>query len=192
MSDWLMEAYASLEGLTFRRYVHEDEANGANDSDESDEDNNENNETITNLQASFQTRITIRYATNASTTKATSLPISQSKIPKIIEREIGEVKAQMQALRAEIEAAVESIDDGDDDNDNDNDDGDEIIEEDEEMQECNHEQNLDDGDGAATKEIVEVDEDWLLLNNVDDNDDVDDDVMEKSETGEYDVMEDEN
>ena len=29
---------------------------------------------------------------------------------------------------------------------------------------------MDYGDGATTEEIVEVDEDWLLLNNVDDND----------------------
>lgn len=51
---------------------------------------------------------------------------------------------------------------------------------------------MDDADGATTEEIVEVDGDWLLLNNVDDNDDVDDDVMEKSVTEEYDMMEDEN
>ncbi|THY53490.1 hypothetical protein D6C97_06065 [Aureobasidium pullulans] len=191
--------------------------------DESNEDNNENNETITKLQASFQTRITtltqtlnrltartlaIRYQrlhyetnltaslsnqdTQGENTQQTQLAVLRLR-EKIIEREIAEVKAQMQALRAEIDDAVESSDDDDDDgDDNDNDDGDEIMEEDEEMHECNHEQNLDDGDGAATKEIVEVDEDWLLLNNVDDNDDVDDDVMEKSETGEYDVMEDEN
>ncbi|THX13864.1 hypothetical protein D6D13_03620 [Aureobasidium pullulans] len=50
---------------------------------------------------------------------------------KIIEREIAEVKAQMQALRAEIDDAVESSDD--DDNDNDNDDGDEIMKENKEM-----------------------------------------------------------
>lgn len=130
--------------------------------------------------------------TQGENTQQTQLAILRLR-EKIIEREIGEVKAQMQALRAEIEAAVQSSDDGDDnDNDNDNDDGDEIMEEDEEMQECNHEHNMDDGDGATMKEIVEVDEDWLLLNNVDDNDDVDDDVMEESETEEYDMMEDKN
>ncbi|CAC9888694.1 unnamed protein product [Aureobasidium pullulans] len=183
--------------------------------DESNEDNNENNETITNLQASFQTRITtvspppfppIRYQrlhyetnltaslsnqdTQGENTQQTHLAVLRLR-EKIVEREIGEVRAQMQALRAEIEAAVQSIDDGDD-NDNDNDDGDEIMEEDEEMQEYNHEQNMDDGDGATTEEIVELDEDWLLLDNVDDNDDVDDDVMEESETEEYDMMEDKN
>ncbi|THW77319.1 hypothetical protein D6D19_02320 [Aureobasidium pullulans] len=187
--------------------------------DESDEDNNKNNETITNLEASFQTRITtltqtlnrltartlaIRYQrlhyetnltaslsnqdTQGENTLQTQLAVLRLR-EKIVEREIGEVRAQMQALRAEIEAAVQSIDDGDD---NDNDDGDEIMEEDEEMQECNHEHNMDDGDGAATEEIVEVDEDWLLLNNVDDDDDVEDDVMEKSVTEEYDMMEDKN
>ncbi|THW16722.1 hypothetical protein D6D24_04268 [Aureobasidium pullulans] len=142
--------------------------------DESNEDNNENNETITNLQASFQTRITtltqtlnrltartlaIRYQrlhyetnltaslsnqdTQGENTQQTHLAVLRLR-EKIVEREIGEVRAQMQALRAEIEAAVQSIDDGDD-NDNDNDDGDEIMEEDEEMQEYNHEQNMDDG-----------------------------------------------
>ncbi|TIA31787.1 hypothetical protein D6C83_07029 [Aureobasidium pullulans] len=195
----------------------EGEDNEDNDSDESNEDNNENNETITNLQASFQTRITtltqtlnrltartlaIRYQrlhfqinptaflsnqdTQGENTQQTHLAVLRLR-EKIVEREIGEVRAQMQALRAEIDAAVQS---SDDDNDNDNDDGDEIIEEDEEMQECNHEHNMDDGDGATMKEIVEVDEDWLLLDNVDDNDDVDDDVMEKSVTEEYDMMED--
>ncbi|THY00906.1 hypothetical protein D6D02_08746 [Aureobasidium pullulans] len=163
-----------------------------NDSNESDEDdnnnNNENNETITNLQASFQLRITILTQTlnrlNARTlairyqrlhfqtnpTASLSIQVTQGENTnqthlavlrlreKIIEREIGEVKAQMQALRAGIDAAVQSSDD--DDNDNDNDDGDEIMEEDEEMQECNHEHNTDDGDGATMKEIVEVDEDW--------------------------------
>ncbi|THX24420.1 hypothetical protein D6D11_10459, partial [Aureobasidium pullulans] len=189
------------------------------DNDESNEDNNENNETITNLQASFQTRITtltqtlnrltartlaIRYQrlhyetnptaslsnqdTQGENTQQTQLAILRLR-ERIIEREIGEVRAQMQALRAEIEAAVQS---SDDDDDHDNDDGDEIIEEDEEMQEYNHERNMDYGDGATTEEIVEVDEDWLLLNNVDDNDDVDDDIMEKSVTEEYDMMEDKN
>ncbi|CAD0013942.1 unnamed protein product [Aureobasidium pullulans] len=196
-----------------------------NDSNESDEDdnnnNNENNETITNLQASFQLRITIltqtlnrltartlaiRYQrlhfqtnptaslsiqdTQGENTYQTQLAVLRLR-EKIVEREIGEVRAQMQALQAEIEAAVQSIDD-DDDNSNDNDDGDEIMEEDEEMQECNHEHNMDDGDGATTEEIVEVDEDWLLLNNVDDDDDMEDDVMEKSVTEEYDMMEDKN
>ncbi|THY71405.1 hypothetical protein D6C86_06848 [Aureobasidium pullulans] len=190
------------------------------DNDESNEDNNENNETITNLQASFQTRITtltqtlnrltartlaIRYQrlhfqinptaslsnqdTQGENTQQTQLAILRLR-EKIIEREIGEVKAQMQALRAEIDAAVQSSDDDDDDNDND--DGEEIMEEDEEMQECNHEHNMDDGDGATTEEIVEVDEDWLLLNNVNDNDDVDDDVLEESKAEEYDMMEDKN
>jgi len=126
--------------------------------------------------------------TQDENTQQTQLAVLRLR-EKIIDREIGEVKAQMQALRAEIEAAVQSIDDGDD---NDNDDGDEIMEEDEEMQECNHEHNMDDGNGAATEEIVEVDEDWLLLNNVDDNDDMEDDVMEKSVTEEYDMMEDKN
>ena len=51
---------------------------------------------------------------------------------------------------------------------------------------------MDYGDGATTEEIVEVDEDWLLLNNVDDDDDMEDDVMEKSVTEEYDMMEDKN
>ncbi|THX43687.1 hypothetical protein D6D10_00988, partial [Aureobasidium pullulans] len=133
------------------------------DNDESNEDNNENNETITNLQASFQTRITtltqtlnrltartlaIRYqrlhyetnltaslssqATQGENTQQTHLAVLRLR-EKIIEREIGEVKAQMQALRAEIDDAVESSDD--DDNDNDNDDGDEIMEEGGEMQE---------------------------------------------------------
>ncbi|TIA57365.1 hypothetical protein D6C77_06215 [Aureobasidium pullulans] len=188
--------------------------------DESDEDdNNENNETITNLQASFQIRITIltqtlnrltartlairyqrlHFATDLATalsnkdtqgekTHQTQLAVLRLR-EKIVEREIGEVRAQMQALRAEIDAAVQS---SDDDDDHDNDDGDEIMEEDEEMQECNHEHNMDDGDGATMKEIVEVDEDWLLLDNVNDNDDMEDDVMEKSETEEYDMMEDEN
>ncbi|THY73000.1 hypothetical protein D6C93_10471 [Aureobasidium pullulans] len=193
----------------------EDDNNENSDNDESNEDDNNN----ANLQESFQTRITtltqtlnrltartlaIRYQrlhyetnltaslsnqdTQGENTQQTQLAVLRLR-EKIIKREIGEVKAQMQALRAEIDAAVQS---SDDDNDNDNDDGDEIMEEDEEMQECNHEQNLDDGDGAATKEIVEVDEDWLLLDNVNDNDDMEDDVMEKSETEEYDMMEDEN
>ncbi|THY85578.1 hypothetical protein D6C92_08829 [Aureobasidium pullulans] len=131
--------------------------------DESDEDNNKNNETITNLEASFQTRITtltqtlnrliartlaIRYQrlhfqtdlatalsnqdTQGENTQQTQLAILRLR-EKIIEREIGEVKAQMQTLRAEIEAAVELS--NDDNNDDDNDDGDEIMEEDEEMQE---------------------------------------------------------
>ncbi|TIA50041.1 hypothetical protein D6C79_03263 [Aureobasidium pullulans] len=195
--------------------------NDSNEDIEDDGDENENNETITNLQASFQTRITaltqtlnrltartlaIRYqrlhfATDLATalsnqntqgenTNQTHLAVLRLR-EKIVEREIGEVRAQMQALQAEIEAAVQSIDD-DDDNSNDNDDGDEIMEEDEEMQECNHEHNMDDGDGATTEEIVEVDEDWLLLNNVDDDDDMEDDVMEKSVTEEYDMMEDKN
>ncbi|TIA28432.1 hypothetical protein D6C78_10749 [Aureobasidium pullulans] len=194
--------------------------NDSNEDIEDDGDENENNETITNLQASFQTRVialtqtlnrltartlAIRYQrlhfqinptaslsnqdTQGENTQQTHLAVLRLR-EKIIEREIGEVKAQMQTLRAEIEAAVESSDD--DNNDDDNDDGDEIMEEDEEMQECNHERNMDDGDGAATEEIVEVDEDWLLLDNVDDNDDVDDDVMEESETEEYDMMEDKN
>ncbi|TIA01403.1 hypothetical protein D6C82_03786 [Aureobasidium pullulans] len=196
--------------------------NIGDNNDESNEDNNENNETITNLQASFQTRITIltqtlkrltartlgiRYQrlhfqinptaslsnqdTQGENTQQTHLAVLRLR-EKIIEREIGEVKAQMQALRAEIDAAVQSIDDDDDDNDNDNDDGDEIMEEDEEMQECNHERNMDYGDGATTEEIVEVDEDWLLLDNVNDNDDVDDDVLEESKAEEYDMMEDKN
>lgn len=229
----------------------EGDDNEDNDSDESNEDNN--NETITNLQASFQTRITtvspllfplsslnsnsaypyllhsysntpfqqltqtlnrltartlairyqrLHYETNLATalsnqntqgenTNQTQLAVLRLR-EKIIEREIAEVKAQMQALRAEIDDAVESSDDDDDDNDNDNDDGDEIMEEDEEMQECNHERNMDYGDGATTEEIVEVDEDWLLLNNVNDNDDVDDDVLEESKAEEYDMMEDKN
>ncbi|THY41748.1 hypothetical protein D6C99_07711 [Aureobasidium pullulans] len=188
--------------------------NDSNEDIEDDGDENENNETITNLQASFQIRITaltqtlnrltartlairyqrLHYETNLTAslsnqdiqgenTQQTQLAVLQLR-EKIVEREIGEVKAQMQALRAEIDAAVQSIDDDDD--------GDEIMEEDEEMQECNHEHNMDDGDGATMKEIVEVDEDWLLLNNVDDNDDVDDDIMEKSVTEEYDMMEDKN
>lgn len=143
----------------------------------------------TNLTASLSNQ-----DTQGENTNQTQLAVLQLR-EKIIEREIGELKAQMQALRAEIDAAVQSIDDDDDDgddNDNDDGDGDEIMEEDEEMQECNHEQNMDDGDGATTKEIVEVDEDWLLLDNVDDNDDVDDDVMEESVTEEYDMMEDKN
>ncbi|THX63504.1 hypothetical protein D6D05_10455, partial [Aureobasidium pullulans] len=188
--------------------------NDSNEDIEDDGDENENNETITNLQASFQTRIialtqtlnrltartlAIRYQrlhyeinltaslsnqdTQDENTQQTQLAVLRLR-EKIIERETGEVRAQMQALRAEIEAAVQSSDDDDDDddNDNDNDDGDEIMEEDEEMQEYNHEQNMDDGDGATTEEIVELDEDWLLLNNVDDNDDMNDDVMGKSVT----------
>ncbi|THX45438.1 hypothetical protein D6D06_10463 [Aureobasidium pullulans] len=182
--------------------------NDSNEDIEDDGDENENNETITNLQASFQTRIIaltqtlnrltartlairyqrLHYETNLTAslsnqdtqdenTQQTQLAVLRLR-EKIIERETGEVRAQMQALRAEIEAAVQSSDDDDDDddNDNDNDDGDEIMEEDEEMQEYNHEQNMDDGDGATTEEIVELDEDWLLLNNVDDNDDMNDDV----------------
>ncbi|THW37631.1 hypothetical protein D6D21_08163 [Aureobasidium pullulans] len=193
--------------------------NDSNEDIEDDGDENENNETITNLQASFQTRLTaltqtlnrltartlaIRYQhlhfqinptaslsnqdTQGENTQQTHLAVLRLR-EKIIEREIGEVRAQMQALRAEIEAAVES---SDHDDDHDNDDGDEIMEEGGEMQEYNHEQNMDYGDGATTEEIVEVDEDWLLLNNVDDNDDVDDDVMEEIETEEYDRMEDKN
>lgn len=142
----------------------------------------------------FQTNLTASLSiqdTQGENTQQTHLAVLRLR-EKIIEREIGEVKAQMQALRAEIDAAVQSIDDDDDDNDNDNDDGDEIMEEDEEMQECNHERNMDYGDGATTEEIVEVDEDWLLLNNVNDNDDVDDDVLEESKAEEYDMMEDKN
>ncbi|TIA10531.1 hypothetical protein D6C80_07990 [Aureobasidium pullulans] len=57
--------------------------NDSNEDIEDDGDENENNETITNLQASFQTRIIARSATNASTSKSTPLLPSQIKIPRV-------------------------------------------------------------------------------------------------------------